>query len=182
MKVIPSALRDLVVIEADSFADHRGSFMETWRRDRYRELGLNADFVQDCISLSYRGVIRGLHFQNPHPQAKIAFVIAGEVFDVAVDLRRSSPTFRQWAGMILSEKNRRQLFVPCGFAHGFCVLSETALFAYKLSGYYSPKGEHTIMWNDPSLGIDWPIKEPILSEKDRRGYTLENIPPSLLYE
>jgi dTDP-4-dehydrorhamnose 3,5-epimerase len=131
--------------------------------------------VQDNLSLSRKGILRGLHFQNPGPQGKLVYVLQGEVFDVAVDVRADSPTFGQWYGVTLSAENHRQLFVPEGFAHGFCVTSETALFAYKCTDFYNPKAEFSLLWNDPDIGIEWPITNPELSEKDKNGLCLKNL-------
>ena len=181
MNVIAVELRGLLIIEPKVFGDARGFFMETWNRNRYREAGLTADFVQDNLSFSHRGALRGLHFQNPVPQGKLVSVLQGEVFDVAVDLRRSSPTFGKWHGLTLSGENKRQFFVPPGFAHGFAVMSETALFHYKCTEMYSPGNELTIRWDDPDLGIKWPLKDPTLSEKDAKGLLLKNVPPERLF-
>lgn len=156
----------LLLIETDCHEDPRGFFMETWHKKKYQQLGLKADFVQDNLSYSSYGVIRGLHFQHPYGQGKLVYVIEGEIYDVVVDIRRNSPTFAQWAGYYLSGKNRRQIYIPVGFAHGFCVTSATALFAYKCTDYYKPETEKGILWNDPYLKINWPIAEPILSDKD----------------
>jgi dTDP-4-dehydrorhamnose 3,5-epimerase len=176
MNVQKCELDGLLVFEPKCFGDARGFFMESWNQQRYQEAGLSADFVQDNLSFSRRGVLRGLHFQNPHPQGKLLQVLLGEVFDVAVDLRRQSPTFGKWHGLTLSAENKRQFYVPPGFAHGFLVLSETALFSYKCTDFYSPKDESTLQWNDPQLGIQWPIKEPTISEKDSKGVSLRAIP------
>lgn len=181
MNVIAVELRGLLIIEPKVFGDARGFFMETWNRNRYREAGLTADFVQDNLSFSHRGALRGLHFQNPVPQGKLVSVLQGEVFDVAVDLRRSSPTFGKWHGLTLSGENKRQFFVPPGFAHGFAVMSETALFHYKCTEMYSPGNELTIRWDDPDLGIKWPLKDPTLSEKDAKGLLLKNVPQERLF-
>ena len=181
MNVIAVELRGLLIIEPKVFGDARGFFMETWNRNRYREAGLTADFVQDNLSFSHRRALRGLHFQNPVPQGKLVSVLQGEVFDVAVDLRRSSPTFGKWHGLTLSGENKRQFFVPPGFAHGFAVMSETALFHYKCTEMYSPGNELTIRWDDPDLGIKWPLKDPTLSEKDAKGLLLKNVPQERLF-
>ena len=167
MIVKETTLKDLLLIEPACYGDRRGFFMETWHRERYKQLGIEAEFVQDNLSLSARGVLRGLHFQNPFGQDKLAYVLEGEVFDVAVDIRRGSPTFGQWEGFYLSGDNKKQLFVPKGFAHGFCVLSETVIFAYKCSDYYAPAAEKGILWNDSQIGIKWPVEEPLLSDKDQ---------------
>jgi dTDP-4-dehydrorhamnose 3,5-epimerase len=182
MNVIRCKLDGLIIIEPKVFGDARGFFMEIWNRRRYCECGIEGDFVQDNLSFSRRGTLRGLHFQNPTPQGKLVSVIQGEVFDVVVDIRRGSPTFRHWQGVELSEGNKRQLFVPPGFAHGFVVASETALFHYKCTGFYSTKDELTIRWNDPDLGIQWPIAQPSLSDKDARAPLLRELPPERLFD
>lgn len=166
MKVIATGLPGLMLIEPKVFGDSRGFFMETWNQARYVEQGLPGVFVQDNISLSQKGVIRGLHFQNPNSQGKLVYVLQGEVFDVAVDIRVGSPTFGKWEGVTLSGENKRQFYIPEGFAHGFCVTSETALFAYKCTELYRPQSEYGLSWQDPDLGIKWPIQKPLLSEKD----------------
>ena len=181
MNVQSCELEGLLVFEPKVFGDARGFFMETWNQQRYRDAGLPVDFVQDNVSFSRRGVLRGLHFQNPHPQGKFLYVLLGEVFDVAVDLRRQSPTFGKWHGLTLSAENKRQFYIPPGFAHGFLVLSDTALFSYKCTEFYSPKDESTLQWNDPQLGIQWPIKEPTISEKDSKGLPLRAIPAEKLF-
>lgn len=181
MNVIAVELQGLLIIEPKVFGDARGFFMETWNRNRYREAGLTADFVQDNLSFSHRGALRGLHFQNPVPQGKLVSVLQGEVFDVAVDLRRSSPTFGKWHGLTLSGENKRQFFVPAGFGHGFAVMSETALFHYKCTEIYAPGNELTIRWDDPDLGIKWPLQDPTLSEKDAKGLLLKNVPRERLF-
>ena len=181
MNVIRCELQGLVILEPQVFGDARGFFMETWNRRRYAEAGLDAGFVQDNISVSRRGALRGLHFQNPNPQGKLVSVLQGEVFDVAVDLRRSSPTFGRWHGLTLSSDNKRQFFVPPGFAHGFVVLSETAMFHYKCTDFYSPKDELAIRWDDPEIGITWPLENPTLSAKDLNGLRLKDVPKDRLY-
>lgn len=181
MKLIRCQLEGLLIIEPKVFGDARGFFLETWNQHRYAEAGLGVAFVQDNVSLSRRGTLRGLHFQNPAPQGKLVSVLEGEVFDVAVDLRRSSPTFGKWHGLTLSSTNKQQFFIPPGFAHGFVVLSEAALFHYKCTEFYAPASELTIRWNDPAIGIEWPIKAPTLSEKDARGLTLRDVPPERLF-
>ena len=181
MKVIPCEPGGLLLIESEVLGDARGFFMEIWNQRRYRESGLNASFVQDNISFSRRGTLRGLHFQNPTPQGKLVSVLQGEVFDVAVDIRRSSPTFGRWHGVTLSGENKRQLFIPPGFAHGFLVLSETAMFYYKCTDYYAPKDELAIRWNDPDLAIQWPVKDPILSERDAKAPLLREVPRERLF-
>ena len=171
----------LLLIEPKVFGDPRGFFMETWNRRKYEEAGITAGFVQDNISVSRRGTLRGLHYQNPSAQGKLVSVMAGEVFDVAVDIRRGSPTFGKWHGVRLSSENKHQFFIPPGFAHGFAVLSEMAMFYYKCTDYYSPKDEMTIQWNDPDIGIDWPLKDPILSDKDTKGLRLRDVSPQRLF-
>jgi dTDP-4-dehydrorhamnose 3,5-epimerase len=172
MIIETTPLAGLLLVKPDVFGDERGFFQETWNLRRYTEAGLDRHFVQDNLSLSRKGILRGLHFQNPGPQGKLVYVLQGEVFDVAVDVRADSPTFGQWYGAILSAENHHQLFVPEGFAHGFCVTSETALFAYKCTDFYNPKAEFSLLWNDPDIGIEWPIKNPELSEKDQNGQPL----------
>jgi dTDP-4-dehydrorhamnose 3,5-epimerase len=169
MNLVPTKLAGLFVIEPRVFADARGFFMETFHEQRFDEQGLPCRFVQDNHSRSSRGTLRGLHYQVKHPQGKLIQVIRGEIFDVAVDLRRESPTFGQWFGVHLSDANHRQLLVPPQFAHGFCVVSEMADIVYKCTDFYSPAHERTILWSDPQLAIDWPITNPLLSEKDQRG-------------
>jgi dTDP-4-dehydrorhamnose 3,5-epimerase len=181
MNVLRCELEGLLIIEPKVFGDARGFFMETWNQRRYAEAGLTLEFVQDNLSLSRRGILRGLHFQNPGAQGKLVAVLQGEVFDVAVDIRRASATFGRWHGLVLSAENKRQFFVPPGFAHGFVVLSETALFAYKCTEYYSPQHELTIAWNDPDIAVRWPVETPLLSEKDSRGLRLRDAPADRLF-
>ena len=155
------------MVEPKRFGDPRGYFQETYHAERYRKAGIGATFVQDNLSRSTRGTVRGLHFQTPpHAQAKLVQVLDGEVFDVAVDLRHGSPTFGGWLGVTLSAGSGRQLFVPEGFAHGFCVTSETALVAYKCSALYAPEAERTVRWDDPDIGVEWPALTPVLSARD----------------
>lgn len=175
MMIYETPLRDLLRIEPRVFGDARGFFLETYQQSRFQTAGLPATFVQDNQSRSQRGTLRGLHFQSPQPQGKLIFVISGEIWDVAVDLRRSSPTFGQWYGVTLNETNHWQLYVPEGFAHGFCVLSETADVFYKCTSGYAPECEHTLLWNDPDLNIPWPVSEPLLSAKDQRGSKLKDL-------
>lgn len=182
MNIVPTELAGLVIVEPKVFGDARGYLLETWNDARYAAAGIEQTMVQDNLSRSSRGVLRGLHFQNPHPQAKLVYVVEGEIFDVAVDIRRGSPTFGRWAGVRLSDANHRQLFIPAGFAHGFCVLSETALVAYKCSELYRPQAEMTILWNDPRLAIDWPIENPSLSAKDAAAAPLEALPADRIPE
>lgn len=182
MKVIPCEIPDLLVIEPQVFGDARGFFLESWNRPRYRAAGIDGDFVQDNFSFSRRGILRGLHYQKPATQGKLVMVLQGEVFDVAVDLRLSSPTFGQWHGLALSAENKRQFFIPPGFAHGFVVVSDTALFHYKCTEVYSPKDERSIRWNDPELNIGWPVREPILSPKDAQAPFFKALPADSLFE
>jgi dTDP-4-dehydrorhamnose 3,5-epimerase len=158
------------------FGDARGYFFETFSDNRYRKAGLKLPFVQDNVSFSAKGILRGLHFQNPHAQGKLVQVLSGEVLDVAVDIRVGSPNFGQWFGETLSAENHKQMYIPPGFAHGFCVLSDNALFSYKCTDYYSPTTEGGIIWNDPDLGIAWPVNSPLVSKKDAAYTTLKNIP------
>lgn len=167
MKVVATKLQDCVIIEPKVFGDERGFFLETFQADRYRELaGIDLPFVQDNHSRSTKGVLRGLHFQKTKPQGKLVRVVRGEVYDVAVDLRPDSPSYGQWEGVVLSEENKHQFWVPPGFAHGFFVLSDVADFEYKCTDYYDPSDEGSLMWNDPDLAVDWPDRKPQLSEKD----------------
>lgn len=173
MKTLPTGIPGLILVEPKSFGDARGFFFESYQRDRYREAGIGETFVQDNVSRSCRGTLRGLHYQMVQPQGKLVFVTRGEVFDVAVDMRRSSPTFGKWFGALLNDENHRQLYVPPGFAHGFYVTSEIADFAYKCTDFYNPSHERTLLWNDPAVGIEWPqTVAPILSPKDERGLLL----------
>lgn len=173
MLVEKTELPGVLLISPDVFGDSRGFFMETYREPRYAEHGIDVRFVQDNYSRSRQGTLRGLHYQIQHPQGKLVQVVRGEIFDVAVDLRRQSPTFGKWIGARLSEDNRRQLYIPPGFAHGFCVLSEIADFFYKCTDTYYPEHDRTLLWNCGEVGIDWPLTtDPILSEKDQRGLPL----------
>lgn len=161
-------IKDVYIIDVKTYGDNRGYFMETYKESDFKEAGLDYNFVQDNQSSSRKGVLRGLHFQKTHPQAKLVRVLKGEVFDVAVDLRKNSPTYGQWVGVVLSEENKRQFMIPRGFAHGFVVMSDYAEFAYKCDDLYHPEDEGGIMWNDPAIGIEWPeVGELILSEKDK---------------
>lgn len=167
MKIIKTKLKDCLIIEPKVFGDERGFFLETFQAERYTELaGINIPFVQDNHSRSSRGVLRGLHFQKSKPQGKLVRVVRGEVYDIAVDIRRDSPTYGLWEAVILSEENKLQFWIPPGFAHGFLVLSETADFEYKCTDYYDPTDEGSLLWNDPDLDIPWPKDNPKLSEKD----------------
>ena len=176
MEIVKTSVPDILIIEPRIFGDDRGFFFESFNLRSFEEkTGLSPHFVQDNHSRSSKNVLRGLHYQIRQPQGKLVRVIAGEVFDVAVDLRRSSATFGKWAGAILSAENKRELWIPAGFAHGFLVLSESADFVYKASDYYAPEFERSLLWNDPDIGIDWPLEgEPILAEKDRVGVRLGN--------
>jgi dTDP-4-dehydrorhamnose 3,5-epimerase len=170
MRVIKTALPEILLLEPDVFGDSRGFFMETYHAEKFAELGITNVFIQDNHSLSKRGALRGLHYQLHHPQAKLCRVVRGEVLDIAVDIRQGSPTFGQWVSAILSAENKRQIFIPRGFAHGFLVLSEEAEFLYKCDEVYVPTDQHGILWNDPQIGIDWQINpecEVLLSGKDR---------------
>jgi dTDP-4-dehydrorhamnose 3,5-epimerase len=172
MEISDLPLAGLKLVQPRVFEDGRGYFLETHHLRKYATHGLDPVFVQDNLSYSKQGVLRGLHYQYPKWQGKLVSVIQGEIFDVAVDLRRDSPTFGQWFGLVLSEHNHLQLYVPPGFAHGFCVTSDQAYVHYKCTDYYQPEQEHTILWNDPAIGIEWPVREPSLSEKDARGKPL----------
>lgn len=167
MNVIDTSIADVKIIEPKVFGDQRGFFLETFQQERYAEAGINLPFVQDNHSRSAKGVLRGLHYQKTKPQGKLVRVVSGEVFDVAVDIRKSSPTFGKWEGTILSAENKRQFWVPPGLAHGFLVLSDSADFEYKCTDYYDPADEGALKWNDPDVGIVWPDSvQPMLSEKD----------------
>ncbi len=174
MRVQPTAIPDVLIVEPRVFGDARGFFMESWNRRALAEAGLDVEFVQDNHSRSRRSVLRGLHYQIRNPQGKLVRVVAGEVFDVAVDLRASSPTFGRWVGVTLSEENKRLLWVPPGFAHGFLVLSPSADFLYKTTDYYHPEHERTLLWNDAEVGITWPLdgEQPQLAAKDAAGARL----------
>ncbi len=175
MKVIETELPGVLIVEPDRFGDVRGFFQEIWHEGRYEEAGMPGSFVQDNLSLSAHGVLRGLHFQNPNGQGKLVYVLQGEAFDVAVDVRVGSPTFGKWAGVMLSGDTGQQFYIPPGFAHGFCVTGETALFAYKCTDFYNPKTEGAIRWDDPAIGIDWPVSDPTVSDKDAAAPLLADI-------
>lgn len=166
MKLLETTIPDILLIETDVYRDGRGFFQETYHVQKYEALGISGRFVQDNHSKSVAGTLRGLHFQHPHGQGKLVRVTQGEVYDVAVDIRVGSPTFGKWFGTILSAENMRQIFIPAGFAHGYCVLRETAEFQYKCTDFYAPDCEQGILWNDPQLSIEWPITKPLLSAKD----------------
>ncbi|MBY6190505.1 dTDP-4-dehydrorhamnose 3,5-epimerase [Microbulbifer agarilyticus] len=177
MKIIETKIPDVKIIEPKVFGDERGFFLETFRQDFFSRECAERTFVQDNHSKSSQGILRGLHYQTQSTQGKLVRVTAGEVFDVAVDLRRSSPTFGQWVGVFLNEENKRQLWVPEGFAHGFYVTSESAEFVYKCTDYYAPEHEHSVRWDDPEIGIEWPLidgEKPQLSAKDADGKLLKN--------
>jgi dTDP-4-dehydrorhamnose 3,5-epimerase len=168
VKILETSLPGVMLVEPRVFGDARGYFFESFHAPRYAEAGIPASFVQDNLSRSAKGTLRGLHFQEPHPQGKLVYCVRGAVFDVAVDIRRGSPSCGKWFGAELSEENHRQMWVPPGFAHGFCVLSDSADFFYKCTDLYHPEHDRGVAWNDPDLGIKWPIEAPLLSEKDRR--------------
>lgn len=180
MKVEETGLPGVLIVEPDRFGDDRGFFQEIWHEGRYKDAGILGPFVQDNMSLSGGGVLRGLHLQNPNGQGKLVYALQGEVFDVAVDLRVGSPTFGRWAGAVLPADTGRQLWIPEGFGHGFCVLSESALFAYKCTDLYSRDAELSVLWNDPDIGIDWPLDDPLVSEKDAAAPRLSDIDRSRL--
>ena len=171
MKIIVSNIPDILVFEPTIYCDGRGYFMETWRQSVFDEQGIDAGFVQDNQSNSNRGTLRGLHYQLNRPQGKLARVVSGEVFDVAVDLRKSSAYFGRWIGILLSAENKKQLWIPPGFAHGFYVMSESAELLYKCTDYYDPEDDHSLLWNDETVGIDWPLldSKPLLSDKDKNA-------------
>lgn len=180
MNVINTSLEGVLIIETDVFNDNRGFFMETYHEKKYQQYGIDQVFVQDNLSYSVQGTLRGLHYQIQYPQAKLVQVITGEIFDVVADIRPGSPTFGKWTGLYLSDKNNRQLFVPEGFAHGFCVISKAAHFLYKCSDFYAPDDEGGILWSDPDIGIDWPVKYPIISDKDSKYPCLSDCRPDQL--
>ncbi len=182
MKLIETRLPGCLIIEPRVFGDERGFFYESFNADRFREAGLDLDFRQGNVSRSARGVLRGLHYQWPKPQGKLVSVLEGEVWDVAVDIRRGSPTFGQWAAVVLSAENKRHFWIPEGFAHGFVTLSESALFTYACTETYDAEADANIAWNDGDLAIDWPIAEPLLSGKDAAAPLLANVPQARLPE
>lgn len=181
MKFVATAIPGVFIIEPSVFGDHRGFFLETYRKDRFLAAGIDVDFVQDNHSRSTRGVLRGLHYQEPNAQGKLVRTLSGVIFDVAVDIRRGSPTFGKWVGVELSAENKRQLWVPRGFAHGFAVISEIAEVAYKCTNYYDPGSEKGILWNDPHIGIEWPVTNPTLSDKDAKAPRLADAVELPLY-
>jgi dTDP-4-dehydrorhamnose 3,5-epimerase len=180
MNVENLSIPDVKLVKPRIFPDARGFFMQTYHEKQYREAGIDVRFVQDNWSRSTKGVLRGLHYQLKHPQDKLVSVTRGEVFDVAVDIRQGSPTFGKWVGAVLSEENKHQLFVPKGFAHGFCVLSDEVDFVYKCGDFYTPGDEYGIRWNDPDIGIEWPLADVILADKDLQAPRLKDIPPENL--
>jgi dTDP-4-dehydrorhamnose 3,5-epimerase len=175
MRFLPTQLPEVIVIEPDVHRDSRGFFLETYHQQKYTDGGVCATFVQDNHSRSVRATLRGLHAQLHHPQGKLVRVLHGEIFDVAVDVRRGSPTFARWMAVTLSADNFRQCYIPPGFVHGFCVLSDAAEIEYKCTDFYDPGGEVTVLWNDPDIGIPWPVREPILSAKDQKGRRLAEV-------
>lgn len=181
MKFTRLEIPDVILVEPDVFGDTRGFFQETFHAAKYAAAGIAGPFIQDNFSFSRRGVLRGLHFQLRNPQGKLVFVARGEVFDVAVDARRSSPTFGRWVGRLLNDRNHHQMWVPPGFAHGFCVLSEEVEFLYKCTQLYDPTDDRGIAWNDPDIGVAWPITEPSLSAKDIKLPRLRDLPPEGLF-
>jgi dTDP-4-dehydrorhamnose 3,5-epimerase len=180
MKVITTALPGALILEPQVFGDARGFFYESYNKGTWDDAGIRAQFIQTNVSRSARGVLRGLHYQWPNPQGKLVSVLEGEVYDVAVDIRRGSPTFGQSAGVMLTADNHRHFWVPEGFAHGFCVLSEFATFTYQCTALYDAKADAGIRWNDAALGIDWPLSDPLLSDKDGKTPLLADVPPERL--
>ena len=180
LKVEKLAIPDVLLITPDVYPDPRGFFLESYSVEKYRAAGVPVTFVQDNHSHSSRGTLRGLHYQLPHAQAKLLYVLRGEILDVAVDIRRGSPTFGKWVSAVLSDRNKQQLYVPEGFAHGFCVTSEIVDVVYKCTDYYSPKDDHGVLWSDPALGIPWPVEAPVLSKKDAQLPLLADIPEAHL--
>ncbi|WP_028313251.1 dTDP-4-dehydrorhamnose 3,5-epimerase [Desulfatibacillum aliphaticivorans] len=180
MKIQETSLPGVLIVEPSVFSDHRGLFMETYHSDRFAAHGLDVKFVQDNLSLSGENVLRGLHYQIKHVQTKLVQAVQGRIFDVAVDVRKGSPSFGQWTGAVLDDESHRQMFIPAGFAHGFCVLSKEARVCYKCDALYAPGDEGTLLWSDPDVGVEWPLSDPILSEKDQAGPRLKDIPPNRL--
>jgi dTDP-4-dehydrorhamnose 3,5-epimerase len=179
VRVTPIDIPGVLMLEPSLLSDHRGCFTETYHAQRYRDAGITEHFIQDNCSRSVRNTLRGLHFQEPHAQGKLVMAVEGTVYDVVVDIRKGSPTFGKWHGVELSGTNLHQMYIPPGCAHGFCVTSETATFLYKCTAYYSPSDERGILWNDPTLGILWPISKPILSSKDQAYRTLKGMDSEL---
>lgn len=182
VNIKPLAISGVLLIEPVCFKDDRGYFMETYHRQKYQKAGIDKNFVQDNHSRSRQGVVRGLHYQLKHPQGKLIYAVTGAIFDVAADIRRHSPTFGKWTGAELSADNRRQIYIPEGFAHGFMVLSKTADVVYKCTDFYAPGDEYGILWSDPDIGITWPVKNPILSQKDLENPALSQMPEDRLPE
>jgi len=182
MKFIKTSLPGCMVIEPQVFGDTRGFLYESYNEGKFRAAGIDRRFVQSNVSRSSRGVLRGLHYQWPHPQGKLVSVLEGEVYDVAVDIRRGSPTFGQWTAVMLTGQNHRHFWIPEGFAHGFCVVSEHATFTYQCTDLYHPETDGGVSWNDPAIGIDWPISEPLLSDKDARAPLLRDVAAERLPE
>lgn len=182
MKVIETELPGVLIIEPKVFPDARGFFVETYQKERYQAMGITPEFVQDNLSFSTKGVLRGVHSQNPHPQGKLVQVLQGAVWDVAVDIRRHSPHFGRWTAVTLTGDAKNQFYIPEGFAHGFCVLSDTALFAYKCTDFYFPGNEVGFRWDDPEVGIRWPVADPVLSPKDAALPWLRDVPADRLPE
>lgn len=176
MKVTPLEIPDVLLIEPKVFGDDRGFFLESFHAKRYADAGVVGPFVQDNMSRSVKGTLRGLHFQEPNAQGKLVQCLAGAVWDVAVDIRKGSPTFGRWVAAELTGENKHQLWVPAGFAHGFCVVSDSADFFYKCTALYSPESERSVAWDDPDLAIPWPVKQPLLSAKDQRAPRLKDAP------
>ena len=181
MQIIATDIKDVQIIKPQVFEDDRGYFWETFHFGRFKSAGLDHVFVQDNLSFSVKNTLRGLHFQVTRPQAKLVQVVSGEIVDVAVDIRSTSPTFGRWVSVHLTEQNKRQVFIPAGFAHGFCVVSDSAHVIYKCSDFYDRDDEGGILWSDPAIGIDWPTTDPIVSAKDDRLPVLSDIPPEKLY-
>ena len=182
MKFKKLGIPDVQLITPKVFGDERGYFKETFRRSLFTENGIQEEFLQDNCSMSKKGIVRGLHYQIEHPQAKVVMVLKGEVLDVAVDIRKSSPTFGQYEAIRLSAENHHMIYIPTGFAHGFSVLSDEAIFIYKTSDYYHPQGERGIFWNDPEIGINWMVDKPLVSEKDRKWPYLKDVSEKDLFE
>jgi len=180
MKTIETSLPGALILEPQVFGDSRGFFYESYHQARYRDAGVRGDFIQTNVSRSAKGVLRGLHYQWPNPQGKLVSVLEGEVFDVAVDIRQGSPNFGQWTGVMLTADNHRHFWIPEGFAHGFCVLSEFATFTYQCTALYDPAADAGVRWNDADIGIDWPISEPLLSDKDAKTPLLKDVAPNRL--
>jgi|SRR3990167_1046623 len=181
MNIIKTELEDVLIIEPEVHRDKRGYFIETWNLPRYQRFCFNKEFVQDSISFSSQRVLRGLHYQFPNPQGKLIQVLQGKIFDVAVDIRKSSSTFGCWTGVVLSSKNHRQFYIPEGFAHGFYVTSKTALVSYKFTHIYEPNGSRGILWNDPNISVNWPGQEAVISDGDRKQPLLKNVLPEYLF-